>query len=61
MPGGRRSLPYFCRRIASRVPGRRRWWNAEAFEVRIDEASEDDRGEMDAKTREQLEALGYLN
>lgn len=38
-----------------------KWWNAAAFEVRIDEPGEDADGELDAKTREQLKALGYLN
>ena len=37
------------------------WWNAAEFPVRLDEPSETAEEPLDAKTREQLKALGYLN
>ncbi len=38
------------------------WWNAAAFDVWIDTVPDDaGDGEMDAETRKQLKALGYLN
>lgn len=36
------------------------WWNQPPFEVEVDEGADEEPREMDAETREQLKALGYL-